>query len=78
MLGVLLFQKNILEFIKPIGNSTYRIHDPTRIKLLNRLQVDLNHLREHKFRHNFADTLNPLSACTIETKCGEQLFSPLS
>ena len=29
-------------------------------KTTHRLRVNLSHLREHKFRHNFLDTLNPL------------------
>ena len=29
------------------------------IKLLTRLRLGLNHLREHKFRRNFQDTINP-------------------
>ena len=33
---------------------------PLGIKLLNRLKVEFSHLNKHKFRHNFADTLNPL------------------
>lgn len=71
----LLFQKNILGFNKPMRHSTYRIHDPTGIKPLNGSQVSLRHLKEHKLTHNFADTLNSLSACAVETKCNEQLFS---
>ena len=31
-------------------------------------------LREHKFRHNFADTLNPLCSCSLETKDTEHYF----
>ena len=54
------------KFIRPIENSTYRIHDPIGIKLLNRMRAAFSHLREHKFRHNFADTLNPLHACVLE------------
>ena len=37
--------------------------DPTGIKLLTRLPVNL---REHKFRHNFLETLNPLCNCSLE------------
>ena len=55
-----LFRKKLIEFIRPIGNSVYRIHDPIGITLLQSLQLGFSHLREHKFRHNFADTLNPL------------------
>ena len=28
----------------------------------------------HKFRHNFADTLNPLCSCTLETEVKEHYF----
>ena len=31
-------------------------------------RVDFSHLNEHKFRYNFADTLNPLWSCSLETK----------
>ena len=30
------------------------------------LRVNLSHLREHKFHHNFLDTLNPLCSCSLE------------
>ena len=54
------FPKKLLGFIKPTENKTFSIYDPLGIKLLNRLRVDFSHLNEHKFRHNFAYTLNPL------------------
>ena len=49
-------------------NKTFSIYDPLGIKLFNRLRVDFSHLNEHKFRHNFADTLNPLCSCSLETE----------
>ena len=33
-----------------------------------------SHLSEHKFRHNFSDTLNPLCSCTLETEDTEHYF----
>ena len=30
------------------------------LQLLTRLRLGLSHLREHKFKHNFQDTLNPI------------------
>ena len=62
------FRKKLLSFIKPIENKTSSIYDPLGIKLLNRLRVDFSHLNEHKFRHNFDDTLNPLCSCSLETE----------
>ena len=43
--------------------------NPQGIKLLTRLQVGLSHLHEHKFRHNFQDSLDPFCNCSrhIET-----------
>ena len=57
------FRKKLLSFIKPTENKTFSIYDPLGIKLLNRLRVDFSHLNEHRFRHNFAHTLNPLCLC---------------
>ena len=61
-----LFRKNLLPFIRPIEDSIYSIYDPLGIKLVHRLRLGLSHLREHKFRHNFADTMNPLCSCYLE------------
>ena len=46
--------------------SVYTIHDPIGLKLLTRLRVNLSHLREHKFRNSFLDTLNHLCSCSLE------------
>ena len=37
--------------------SLFSIHDPTGVKLLTRLRLKFSHLNEHKFRHNFKDTV---------------------
>ena len=33
---------------------------------MTRLRLDLSHLNEHRFRHNFQDCLNPLCSCSLE------------
>ena len=38
------------------------------------MRVDFSHLNEHKFRHNFADTLNPLCSCSLETETTAHFF----
>ena len=43
-----------------IPNSAFSVADIYGIKLLTILRVGLSHLTEHKFRHNFQDTINPL------------------
>ena len=54
------FKDKLLDFIRPKMNLIYGIHDPHGLRLLTRLRLKLSHLREHKFRHNFRDTINPL------------------
>ena len=45
------------------------------IKLLTRLRLGLNHLREHKFRCNFQDTVNPpLCSCSLEIESVFHVF----
>ena len=36
------------------------------IKLVTRLHLGLSHLHEHKFKHIFQDTLNPLCNCGMD------------
>ena len=61
-----IFRKGLFRLIKPLENSIYNIHDPLGIKLLTRLRLEFSQLRDHKFRHNFQDTLNPMCTCSLE------------
>ena len=38
----------------------FNVNDPEGVKYLTRLHLCFSHLNEHKFRHGFLDTLNPL------------------
>ena len=60
------FKEGLLAFIRPKQCHIYDILGPLGLKLLTRLHVNLSHLREHKFHHNFLDTLNPLCSCSLE------------
>ena len=60
------FKKTILDFIRPKENSIYAIHDISGLKLLTRLRLNFSHLNEHKFLHNFKDTINPMCSCGFE------------
>ena len=55
-----IFKKKLFKFILPSGNSVFRCHNLKEIKLLTRLRFGLSHLREHKFKHGFLDSLNPI------------------
>ena len=69
-----MFRKKLLTFIRPVSNSMYGIYYLFGVKLINGLRLGFSHLREHKFRHNFADTVNPLCSCTLETENTEHFF----
>ena len=43
--------------------EVYKVHHPKGLKLLTRLRLGLSNLREHKFRHNFNDTIDPFCLC---------------
>ena len=56
------FNKNIkslkiLKFIRPSSNSFYNCHNPIGIKYITRIRLGLSHLREHKFKHSFQDSM---------------------
>ena len=60
------FKNALLSFVKASENSVFAIHDNNGITLLTRLRLNFSHLNEHKFRHNFLDTLNPMCSCGFE------------
>lgn len=86
------FKSALLQFLKPKSNPTFKLGNNPGVVLLNRLRVDFSHLREHKFRHGFRDTVDPFCDCrtnSIETtehfllhcsnysKCRTNLFNSL-
>ena len=64
--SISVFKNSLIKSIRPKSSPIYDIFDPEGLKLLTRLRTNLSHLREHKFRHNFRDTINPLCTCNIE------------
>ena len=52
----------------------FSIHEPTGVNLLTRLQLKCSHLNEHKFCHNFKDTVVPMCDCGTETETIENVF----
>ena len=63
-----VFYKALLDFIHPKAKSTIGTNDVSDLKLLARFRVGFSHLREHKFKHNFRDTLNPLCLRSLEAE----------
>ena len=52
-----------------MSNSTYNIHNRLGVKYLTRLRIGFSHVKEHKFKHNFQDSIDPMCSCSsgIET-----------
>ena len=62
--SIVTFKKRILSFIRPSPSSTFNCHKPRGIKLMWwLLRLGLSHLREHKLKHSFQDSLNPFCSC---------------
>ena len=66
-----VFKSKILKFIRPSPNSVYNCHNPRGI---TRLRLGLSHFREHKFKHDFQDTLNPLCSCGNDVESTEHFL----
>ena len=64
----------MLNFMRPSPNSFFDCHNPKRIKLITRLRLGLSHLREHKLKHSFPDTINPLCNCGQDIESSTHFF----
>ena len=73
-----VFKNSLLKFIRPPGNSVFSCHNLRGVKLLTRLRLGLSHLRDHKFKHGFQDSLKPICSCgnDIETLAHFLLHCP--
>ena len=49
----------LLNFIRPNSNNVFNINKPAGLKFLVRFRIDFSHLKEHKFRHSFQDSVDP-------------------
>ena len=67
-----IFKKSIIN--EKQENSLFSVYNLFGVKLLTRLRLQFNHLNEHKFRHHFSDTVNPVCACGTEIKTTEHFF----
>ena len=67
-----------MNFIRSSGSTVFNCHIPKGFTLLTRLRLGLSHLREHKFKHRFQDSLNPICSFgnDIETSAHFLLHCP--
>ena len=75
--SIAVFKNKIPFFIRPSKRSIFNVNDPEDAKYLARLRRCFSHLNEHKIRHGFLDTLNPLCNCSLEVEDNEYFFPAL-
>ena len=65
------FKSKVLKFAHLSENSIFLCNNSKGIQLLTRVRLGLSHLRDHKFKHNFQDSHNPIcnSGEDMETSC---------
>ena len=59
------FTNSILKFIRPSPSNAFDYNNYKGIRLIMQLYVGMSHLREHKFKYNFQDCLNPVCSCGL-------------
>ena len=64
--SISIFRSKLLFFIFPVQNNIFNIFDPQGLKLLTRLRLGFSHLKEHRFRHNFQECMNPVCSCSLQ------------
>ena len=69
-----MFRKRMLNLIRPKCNDTYGIHSRTGLKLLTHLRLPLSHLNDHKFNHNFKDSINSFCSCSLSVENNVHFF----
>ena len=68
------FKSMLMKLFFSQERSLFSIPDPIGVKLLTRFQLKFSHLNEHKFRHNFKDTVVAMCICGTETETTEHFF----
>ena len=69
-----IFKKNLLNFIRPNSSNVFNINNLLGLKLLTRLRIGFSHSKEHKFKHNFQDSVNSLCSCGNDIESTVQFF----
>ena len=68
------FKKKILNFIRPCSNDVFNVNHPKRLIFITRLRVGFGHLGEHKFKHSFLDTFNPICVWGLDARTLNHFF----
>ena len=69
-----IFKKHLLNFIRPNSSNVFNINNPLGLKLLARFRIGFSHFKEHKFKHNFQDSVDPLCSCENDIESTVHFF----
>ena len=69
-----IFKSNILKFFRSTPTSFFNSYNHKEIRLITRLRLGLNRLRDHKFNHNFQNFINPLCSCSMDIESMSHCF----
>ena len=69
-----IFRANLIKIIRPIPNSIFGIFNSLGLKLITSLRLELSHLNELRFNHNFNNCINPLWACSLDIESTAHYF----
>ena len=72
--NIRIFKKRLLEFHRPSSNNIFDVYNTCGIKPLTRYRIGLRNLNEHKFKHGFNDTINPICICGGDIKSINHFF----
>ena len=59
-------KNSILKFIRPFPSNVFNYNNYKGIRLMTLLRIGMSHLREHKFKYNLQDCLNPICSCGLD------------
>ena len=68
------FKNSILKFIRTSPSNVFNCNNYKGIRLITQLRVGMNHLRKHKFKHNFQDCLNPICSGGLDIEFTSHFF----
>ena len=69
-----VFRQYLLKIIRAQPSRTINVCNCAGSRLLTRLRLDLSHLNEHRFNHNFQNCINPLCTCCLEVEATSHFF----
>ena len=52
--------------MRPALNNFFNCHNSKRIKFVTRQRPSLSHLRKHRLKYSFQDSLNPICRCSTD------------